>query len=148
MFTYTHTHVYRNLAPANSYRKRDFLDPDFGVKAKLNLADSKQRSRCRLDSEADSEIPELGLDSARLNIDCDINPARVIGAAAKAAQSLGKYREQRRHRKRVEAPTRSGSVVKRKRTRINIDREYERSRDVEPEGQGDEADEAEDDNDD
>lgn len=72
-------------------RRRDFLDPDFGVKTSLRLA-SKKRSKCNLNSDIDSEIPELGLDSAHLNIDCDINPRRVAGAAFKAARTINDYR--------------------------------------------------------
>lgn len=106
-------------------RRRDFLDPDFGFKASLNLA-SRKKSRCKLKTEADSEIPELGLDSGQLNIDCEVNPVRVADAAARVARTYGKYRRDRQ-RKRAQ-PLRSGSNMKRKRTRINIDTQYERSR--------------------
>lgn len=93
------------------------MDPDFGFKANVNLANRK-RSNCKLNTEADSEIPELGLDSGRLNIDCDINPVRVANAAFSLASQ---YRHNHPHQ-----PYRADS---RKRTRINIDSEYERVRD-------------------
>lgn len=102
-----------------SNRRYDFLDPDFGVKASLKLA-SKRRNKCNVDTEASSEIPELGLDTGRVNIDCDINPVRVAQAAARIAH---KYREQRARRPHHKQ---SGSTIKRKRTRINID--YVKSR--------------------
>lgn len=73
-----------------------------------------------VNTQADSEIPELGLDSARINLDCDINPARVADAALRIARKYGDYRKKRR-------PIKSSSNVKRKRTRIDISRDYERS---------------------
>lgn len=110
---------------STSRRRRSYLDPDFGIKASLNLA-SRKRSKCRLKSEATSEIPELGLDSALFNIDCDVNPARVAIAAARVARTYGKYRQDRkRNRSRPQE-----SVVKRKRTRINIDYEKDREKGV------------------
>lgn len=81
---------------------------------------SKKRSNCKLKTEADSEIPELGLDSGRFNIDCELNPARVVGAAARAARNYGKYRRDRKRNR--------PSASKRKRTRISIDSQYESSR--------------------
>lgn len=86
---------------------------------------SQKRSKCRLSSDADSEIPALGLDSAHLNVDCDINPARVVKAATRVAKKYGDYRRRRKqdyHRQ----PHRSSST--RKRTKINIDTEYERAK--------------------
>ena len=79
---------------------------------------SRERSNCQLGAEADSEIPELGLDSGRLNVDCQLNPMRVAGAAFNVAKQYGKYR----HRPE------SSQMVRRKRTRINIDRDYVRSK--------------------
>lgn len=108
--------------PETRRRRDDFLDPDFGVKASLNLA-SRERSKCRLGAEADSEIPELGLDSGRLSVDCDLNPNRVADVAYRAAKSYAQYR---RDKQRYQSqPTR---LVKRRRTQINIQRDYERSR--------------------
>lgn len=92
------------------------------MNAKLNLA-SKRRSRCNLASNVDSEIPELGLDSARLNVDCEINPARIADAAVRAANT---YRKYRRERRRKAQPERASSRMKRKRTRISIDSDYEK----------------------
>lgn len=114
---------------SRSPSRRDFFDPDFGVKASLKLA-SRERSNCQLGAEADSEIPELGLDSGRLNVDCQLNPMRVANAAYDAVKQYGKYR----HRPQ------SSRVVKRKRTRINIDRDYVRSKHS---GDDDEEDEGE-----
>ena len=102
------------------------MAPDFGIKASVNLA-SKKRNRCKLKTEADSEIPELGLDSGSLNIDCDINPTRVADAAMRVAQSYNQYRRQRQ-RKRAQPPQ-LGSEIKRKRTRIHIVRDWEKARD-------------------
>lgn len=80
-----------------------------------------RRSNCRLGAEADSEIPELGLDSGRLSIDCDVNPLRVADVA---------YRAARRYKQHRGAPS---TVVKRKRTQISFDRAVERSNGREPE---------------
>lgn len=98
------------------------MDPDFGIRASLNLA-SRERSKCRLKTEADSEIPALGLDSARMNIDCNVNPARVANAALRVART---YSQHRRERKKAQ-PYRSGSTIKRKKTRIDIATQYEKS---------------------
>lgn len=107
-----------------------------------------------MDTEADSEIPALGLDSGRVNVDCEVNPVRIAKAAAGAARTYGNYRRDRRRRKQMEQhnlPQKSGSNVKRKRTRINIDSEYERQSDGQPEGRdsarggGDDDDESDDD---
>lgn len=102
------------------------MDPDFGVKASIRLEKNRQ-NRCRFNTEADSEIPELGLDSGRLNIDCAIDPARVADAAVRMAKNYGKYR---RNRKKVQPES---SNRKRKRTRIHIDSEVVKSKDIEDE---------------
>lgn len=106
-------------------RKHDFFEPDFGVKASMKLS-SKRRNKCNLRTEADSEIPYLGLDSGRLNIDCDINPVRIANAAAKVARTYGKYRQERK-RKRNQ-PNKSSSTVKHKRTRISLDTDYKKDK--------------------
>lgn len=92
------------------------MDPDFGVKA--SLRSSSRKSGCRLGADADSEIPELGLDSAHLNIDCDVNPIRAVGAAFRAAQDYNHHRQAHRG---------SPTTTKRKRTRLTLEREYDRS---------------------
>lgn len=91
---------------------------------------SKKRSRCNLNSELDSELPELGPDSAHLNIDCDINPKRVVGAAYKAARTINNFRRPKGH---------SGSP-RHKESHININ--YNK---VSDSGDGTELDEDEDD---
>lgn len=85
------------------------MDPDFGVKTSLRL--SSKPSKCNLDSDVDSEIPELGLDTARLNVDCDINPQRVAGAAFKAARTINDYRRSKYR----------PATTRHKETNINID---------------------------
>lgn len=90
---------------------------------KASLRSSNRKSNCRVGAEADSEIPELGLDSGRLNIDCDVNPLRVAGAAFRAAKHYNSYRQANRPHGS------SPMAVKRKRTRLTLDREYERSND-------------------
>lgn len=103
------------LAPTK--RRADFLDPDFGIKASLG------GKKCRLDAEADSEIPELGLDSGRVNVDCNLNPMRLAGAAINAARDYNQYR-----RDRARYQPESSKAVKRERTQINIVRDYEKAR--------------------
>lgn len=120
---YSHSCIIRS---ESINRKHDFYEPDFGVKASLKLA-SKKRNKCNLQTEADSEIPYLGLDSGRLNIDCDINPVRLANAAAKVARSYGKYRQERK-KKRNQSPRQSSSTMKRKRTRISLDTDYEKTK--------------------
>lgn len=106
------------------------MDPDFGLKASLRL--TSKRNKCRLKTKADSEIPELGLDSGHLDINCAVNPARMVGAAARAAHKYGEYRREKKRNR--------PSASKRKRTRIRIDHEYEKSK-------GDNDDQTEDDDD-
>lgn len=107
------------------------MDPDFGVKTSLRLA-SRKRGNCQLGAEADSEIPELGLDGGRLSVDCEVNPFQVAGAAYQAAREYGKYRRARKHHQ----PEPSG-IVKSRRTQITVDRDYVKSKgrpgDQEPE---------------
>lgn len=100
-------------------KRRDFLDPDFDFKASLKLA-SNQRSKCKINTDANSEIPELGLDAARLKLDCHLNPAQLADAAVRVAKHYNNFRNQRRGSKK------SGSTIKRKRTKIHIDREYDK----------------------
>jgi alkylation response protein AidB-like acyl-CoA dehydrogenase len=83
---------------------------------------SRGGGKCKLGAEADSEIPELGLDSGRLNVDCDLNPVRMAGAAYEVAKEYGRHRQARRYQPQ------STRLVKRKRTRIHIDRDYERAK--------------------
>lgn len=123
--TLHHIKSHHKTLNAQRITKRDFLDPDFRIKGSLNLA-SRKRSKCRVNTEADSEIPELGLDSARVNLYCDINPTRVADAAVRMARTYGKYRRNR-HQYR-QGPAKSSASTKRKRTRISIERDYEKSR--------------------
>lgn len=106
------------------------MDPDFGVKTSLRLASNRrQRNKCRINTEVGSEIPELGLDTGRVKLDCDLNPARMANAAARVARNYSQMRRQRQRAKGRDQPYRSSdSRVKRKRTRINIDTEYEKTR--------------------
>lgn len=101
-------------------KRRDFLDPDFDFRASLDLGGSKRRkNRCRIGTQAESEIPALGLDSGRLEVDCRLDPARVADAAIRVAQ---------KYRKRNRKGSQPAASIKKKRTRISIDREYERSK--------------------
>lgn len=93
-----------------------------------------------MQTEADSEIPYLGLDSGRLNIDCDINPVRLANAAAKVARTYGKYRQERKGKRRQShrrRPIKSSSTIKRKRTRISLDTDYEKARNHNDDDDGD-----------
>lgn len=74
-----------------------------------------------MNSDVGSEIPELGLDRGRFNVDCDINPARVADAAVRVAKTYGEYRRRRQ-------PQRASSRLKRKRTRISIESDYRKER--------------------
>ena len=96
-------------------RRRDFFDPDFGVKGNLKLTGSG-KSKCMIDSSADSEIPELGLDSANLDVNCQLNPSRIANAAVKVASRL---------RNRSQRPRQQSSSHKK--TRLSIEKEYENS---------------------
>lgn len=59
-----------------------------------------------------------------MNLDCDINPARIADAAVKMANTYRQYRNDRAR----QVPSRSGSKIKRKRTKINIERDYEQTK--------------------
>lgn len=107
----------------HSERRRDFLDPDFAVKTSVNLV-NRRRSKCRVNSELGTEIPALGLDSAQLGIDCDINPLRVAGAALKVARAYNNHRRERYKQRRQP----SSSSIKNKRTKITIDSEHRQAR--------------------
>lgn len=115
----------------DSEKRRDFLDPDFDFKTSLKLSSNKQRSKCRLNTQGESEIPELGLDAARLKLDCHLNPTQIADAAMRVAKNYNQYRRERQRRKpkhNQHHHQKSGSTIKRKRTKIIIDRDYEKSR--------------------
>lgn len=71
-------------------------------------------------AEADSEIPELGLDSGRINVDCDVSPIKM---ALRAAKRYNQYRQ---------AP----ANVRRKHTKIS----YERTNEVDNDSEDDQDD--------
>lgn len=90
------------------------------------MADKKEKSKCRINTHAGSEIPELGLDVARLKLNCHLNPARVADAAVRVAKTYGKYRHQKlQEREKRRGPyNKAGSTIRGKRTRIIIDKHY------------------------
>lgn len=110
----------------NHCRVEDFFEPDFKIRARVKVAGSKP-SKCRFISNAHSEIPELGLDSGRLKIDCNLNPIRIANAAMKVAKQYKKQRNNR-HKKNRRGKASKQSVrsnSKRKTTTIAINKNVE-----------------------